>query len=141
MLQQHVDDVCVSLLRCLVKRCVSILVREKREMARGEDSFFLWLLAKQKQKKTTTTLSYFYLGFGIDAGALLQQEVHHFGISIVTGHNQGGISKLRRKKKKNIRHNGRLCSVIVCRQMAADAMQAKFYNLKTTLETNESALC
>lgn len=63
MLQQHVDNVCVSLLRCLMQRCVSILIKEHRH---GVEDSVLWFKLNKQTKKNC-----FYLGFGIDTGALL----------------------------------------------------------------------
>lgn len=38
-----------------------------------------------------------HLGLAIDVGSLLQQEVHHLGVSIVTCHDERSVSQLREK--------------------------------------------
>lgn len=42
-------------------------------------------------------MHYSYLGLSVDLCLILQQEVHHFHVAIVTGHMKRSVSQLMRQ--------------------------------------------
>lgn len=88
MVQQQVDDVGVSLLRCLVKGRVAALHKRQLQSARH-------LMFHKYTPVTQRPADGRYLGVGVDLGLTLQQEVDHLHVAIVTGHMEGAVSQLK----------------------------------------------
>lgn len=74
MLEEQVDDVGVALLRRLVERSVSILGTHSTTVRKQNT------LGAAHQRLAS------YLGFAVDPRLVLNQEVCHFCVAIVTGH-------------------------------------------------------
>lgn len=103
VLQQYVDDVCVSLLGGLVKGSVSILRGRKQTSEHGvsqQHLFFDMILSMLEITEYNNNMSFIsifkrcsglsevqYLGLGVDTGSALKQEVDHLGVTVVTCYN------------------------------------------------------
>lgn len=83
VVQQQVDDVCVALLGSLMEGGVTVLGGGAEQLDSG-------VLVLKWLKRTSPS----YLCPRVDLCLVLQQEIHHFHVAIVTGHVQGGVSQL-----------------------------------------------
>lgn len=113
VLQQKVNDVCVTLLSSLMKRCVSILNKrgfERLKLYFGPPVIRKEFCNKRRLKKCSYSAShtafcehYFNnLSFGVDFSLVLQEEVHHLHIAIMTGDMQGRICHLNQSTETHI---------------------------------------
>lgn len=87
VVQQQVDDVCVALLGSLMEGGVTVL-------GGGGDRLESGVLVLKSLKRTLPS----YLCPRVDLCLILQQEINHFHVAIVTGHMQGGVSQLGSKE-------------------------------------------
>lgn len=104
MMQQQVDDVCVSLLCSLMQRCVTVLQgRDKVSENTGNQTHPQRQTSSDVQPKRYENMGS-YLRLSVDLCLVFQQEVHHLHVAIVTGHMKWSVSKLTAQKGKVCQH-------------------------------------